>query len=132
MGILLAIHVLVTVFLILIVLVQKNEGGSSLFANSGGQGMFNARGTSNFLTKTTWVLASIFLVNCILMATLNSHKLKDSQTITDKLAEGSKAPHPGEDQRTSYSNDSEQSQTAESAEQIETQEGSSEEIEVQQ
>ncbi|MDR2458941.1 MAG: preprotein translocase subunit SecG [Holosporales bacterium] len=72
MGILLAIHVLVTIMLILIVLIQKNEGGSSLFANSGGGGMFNARGTSSILTKTTWTLATIFIVNCVIMATISS------------------------------------------------------------
>lgn len=98
MGILLAIHVLVTVFLILAILIQKNEGGSSLFANSGGSGMFNARGTSNILTKATWILASIFLCNCILMATLNSHKLQSARTITDQIQE--QQPHSGEDQRT--------------------------------
>ncbi len=83
MGILLAIHVLVTIFLILIVLIQKNEGGSSLFANSGGNGMFNARGTSNILTKATWVLSSIFLVNCVVMATIDSSNIKNAQTIID-------------------------------------------------
>ena len=84
MGILLAIHVLVTVFLILIVLIQKTEGGSSLFASGGGGSMFNARGTSNMLTKATWVLASIFLLNCIAMAAIDSSKIRNAQTIIDK------------------------------------------------
>lgn len=83
MGILLAIHVIVTILLILIVLIQKNEGGSSLFANSGGNGMFSARGTSNVLTKATWILASIFLVNCILMATIASSHMKSAESIID-------------------------------------------------
>lgn len=81
MGILLAIHVIVTIFLILVVLIQKNEGGSSLFANSGGNSMFNARGTSNILTKATWVLASIFLINCVIMATIDSAHMRNSETI---------------------------------------------------
>jgi len=88
MGILLAIHVLVTIFLILIVLIQKNEGGSSLFASSGGTGgMFNARGTSNIITKATWFLATLFLANCVLMATLDSSRMTESQTLLDKKAE---------------------------------------------
>lgn len=82
MGILLFIHILVTVFLILIVLIQKNEGGSSLFASGGSSSsMFNARGTSNMLTKATWALATIFLANCVLMAYLSSSHLKETQTI---------------------------------------------------
>lgn len=88
MGILLVIHVLVTVFLILIVLIQKNEGGSSLFASSGGtSGMFNARGTSNILTKATWVLATLFLVNCVLMATIDSSRLKKEQSLIETKQE---------------------------------------------
>ncbi|MDR2598522.1 MAG: preprotein translocase subunit SecG [Holosporales bacterium] len=81
MGILLAIHVLVTLFLILIVLIQKTEGGSSLFASGGSGNMFSARGASNMLTKATWVLASLFLANCVLMAVLASRDIENSQTI---------------------------------------------------
>jgi preprotein translocase subunit SecG len=88
MGILLFIHILVTVFLIVIVLIQKNDGGSSLFASGGSSSsMFNARGTSNMLTKTTWVLASIFLINCVLMAYLASSNIKKESTIVEKPVE---------------------------------------------
>lgn len=88
MGILLAIHILVTIFLILIVLIQKNEGGSSLFASSGGTGgMFNARGVSNVITKVTWFLATVFLVNCILMAAIDSSRIASSQSLIEKKAE---------------------------------------------
>jgi preprotein translocase subunit SecG len=83
MGILLAIHVIVTILLILIVLIQKNEGGSSLFATSGGSGMFNARGTSNVLTKATWILASIFIINCVVMAMIASSNIKNSGTLIE-------------------------------------------------
>jgi preprotein translocase subunit SecG len=84
MVMLLVIHVFVTLLLILIVLIQKNEGGSSLFASSGSGGMLSARGTSSLLTKITWTLATIFLVNCILMATLASKDIKKSQIIVKK------------------------------------------------
>ena len=103
MGILLAIHVLVTIFLILAVLIQKTEGGSSLFANSGGGSMFNARGTSNILTKATWILSSIFLVNCVIMATIASSNLKNSQTLFEKQQVEQTAP----------SNNNEEKNTAE-------------------
>jgi preprotein translocase subunit SecG len=88
MGILLFIHVLVTLFLIGIVLIQKNDGGSSLFASGGSSSsMFNARGTSNMLTKATWVLASIFLINCVLMAYLASSDIKKAATVVEKPVE---------------------------------------------
>ncbi|MDR1365189.1 MAG: preprotein translocase subunit SecG [Holosporales bacterium] len=96
MGILLALHVLVTIMLILIVLIQKNEGGSSLFANSGGGGMFNARGASNMLTKATWTLASIFIVNCVVMATLAS-RTGQVTLITKRAEETKKAAAESQD-----------------------------------
>jgi preprotein translocase subunit SecG len=83
MSILLAIHVLVTIFLILIILIQKNEGGSSLFATNASGGLFNARGTSNVLVKATWVLSSIFLINCVVMATIASSNIKEAQTVIE-------------------------------------------------
>lgn len=92
MGILIAIHVLITMFLILIVLIQKTEGGSSLFASGGSGNLFNARGTSNMLTKTTWVLASMFLINCIAMAAIDSSHIQNSQTIIDKSEKSAEEP----------------------------------------
>ncbi len=80
-GILIAIHVLITVLLIFVVLVQKSEGGSSLFASGAGNGMFTARGTSDILTKSTWILATVFLCNCILMAHISSKHIKDANSI---------------------------------------------------
>ena len=97
MRILLAIHVLVTVFLILIVLIQKTEGGSSLFASGGGGSMFNARGTSNMLTKATWVLASMFLLNCIAMAAIDSSRQQNAETIIDKSERSAEEPQQKQD-----------------------------------
>ncbi len=92
LGILLAVHVLVTMLLIFVVLVQKSEGGSSLFASGAGNGMFTARGTSDILTKSSWVLASIFLGNCILMAHISSKEIKETNSIivNQKLAKKTK------------------------------------------
>ncbi|MDR1289542.1 MAG: preprotein translocase subunit SecG [Holosporales bacterium] len=94
MSILLAIHVLVTLFLILVVLIQKTEGGSSLFASGGSGNMFSARGASNMLTKVTWVLASMFLANCVLMAYIASHDIENSQTLLGKRIQPKSDPQP--------------------------------------
>ena len=80
-GFLLALHVVVTILLLFIILIQKSEGGSSLFSSGSGTSMFNARGTSSMLTKATWGLAAIFLLNCILMAHISANKVKASSTI---------------------------------------------------
>lgn len=107
MGILLAIHVLVTLMLIIVVLVQKTEGGSSLFASSGSGGMFTARGASNIMTKVTWVLASLFLFNCVLMAVLESHKTSEVQSI---LTENRKVSDDDSEEEEGSSSDEEVSE----------------------
>lgn len=99
MGILLFIHILVTVFLIFVVLIQKNEGGSSLFASGGSSSsMFNARGTSNMLTKATWILATVFLANCVLMAYLASSNIEKSQSIVSTTSSSSDNSVQAEDE----------------------------------
>lgn len=75
---LLVLHVIVVLLLIGIILIQKSEGGLGLGTGGGSQNMFTARGAANFLTRTTSVLAAIFLANCVLMSTLTNSKLKQS------------------------------------------------------
>jgi preprotein translocase subunit SecG len=83
MSILLALHIIVTALLIMIILIQKNDGGSSLFASSGSGSLLSARGASNLLTKATWALATIFLVNCVVMAVIASKDIKGRNTIIE-------------------------------------------------
>jgi preprotein translocase subunit SecG len=39
------------------------------------------------LTKATWILASIFLMNCVLMAYLASSSIKEAETVMEKPVE---------------------------------------------
>lgn len=80
-GLLLAIQIIITILLILIILVQKSEGGSNLFASGSSNSMFTARGTSNMLTKATWILAALFIINCISMAHISASNIKATNTI---------------------------------------------------
>ncbi len=82
---LLILHVIVILLLIGIILIQKSEGGLGLgTAGGGGQGMFTARGTANFLTRATAVLATIFFVNCLLMSALTNLEIKKTTSILQK------------------------------------------------
>ncbi|MEG9884970.1 MAG: preprotein translocase subunit SecG [Hyphomicrobiales bacterium] len=59
-SVLLIVHIVVTVTLIAVVLLQRSEGGA--LGIGGGGGMFSARGAGNVLTKSTVVLAMVFLL----------------------------------------------------------------------
>jgi preprotein translocase subunit SecG len=72
MAILIVIHVFVTITLIGVVLIQRSEGGGLGIGSSQGMGAFmSGRGTANLLTRTTAVLAAIFLSLSLTMAVLN-------------------------------------------------------------
>ncbi|HSU05207.1 MAG TPA: preprotein translocase subunit SecG [Acetobacteraceae bacterium] len=72
MAILMVVHVFVTIALIGVVLIQRSEGGGLGIGSSQGMGAFmSGRGTANLLTRTTAILAAVFLGLSLSMAVLN-------------------------------------------------------------
>ena len=72
-GLLIAIQILVSVLLVVSILLQNAKGGG-LAGVAGGMGsstVFGGRQAANFLQKATTILATLFLVNCLLMALLS-------------------------------------------------------------
>jgi preprotein translocase subunit SecG len=70
--VLLIIHLFVTIALIGVVLIQRSEGGGLGIGTSQGMGSFmSGRGTANLLTRTTAVLAAIFMSLSLTLALLN-------------------------------------------------------------
>jgi preprotein translocase subunit SecG len=69
--VLLIVHLFVTLALIGVVLIQRNEGGGLGIGSSQGMGSFmTGRGTANLLTRTTSILATIFLLLSLVLALL--------------------------------------------------------------
>ena len=70
--VLLVVHLLVTLALIGVVLIQRSEGGGLGVGTSQGMGSFmSGRGTANLLTRTTAILAAAFFVLSMGLALLN-------------------------------------------------------------
>ena len=73
-SILLIIQLFVTVALIGIVLIQRSEGGGLGLGSGQGMGSFmTGRGTANLLTRTTAVLATLFMALSLVLALLYKH-----------------------------------------------------------
>ena len=69
---LLVIHLIVTVALIGVVLLQRSEGGGLGIGSSQGMGSFmSGRGTANLLTRTTAILGAIFFALSLTLAIIN-------------------------------------------------------------
>jgi preprotein translocase subunit SecG len=63
-NILLIIHLIIAVFLIAVVLLQRSEGGA-LGIGGGGGGLVSQRGAATALSKVTWGLAIAFIVTSL-------------------------------------------------------------------
>lgn len=88
------LHILVCLMLMLVVLIQPGKSGG-LGAALGGAGatqIFGGRGAGNFLTRTTWIAASIFFLTSVTLAYLST---STGDTLED-LAKSSQAA-PGKD-----------------------------------
>ena len=83
LDILLVILVLDCIALAGVILLQRSEGGA-LGMGGGPAGMFTARGAGDLLTRTTWILATVFFVLSLGITLLAGHGRTDS-SITDRL-----------------------------------------------
>jgi len=70
--VLLVLHFFVAAALIGVVLLQRSEGGGLGIGSSQGMGSFmSGRGTANLLTRTTGVLAAIFMALALVLGLLS-------------------------------------------------------------
>jgi len=88
-------YVLIAIAMVALILVQKGAGATAGAAfGSGASGtVFGSRGAGNFLTRTTWVLATLFCTISLLMAVLVSRMSADPESDLGVLA---KAPEVSE------------------------------------
>jgi preprotein translocase subunit SecG len=64
-------QVFLAVGLIGVVLLQRSEGGGLGVGSSGGMGSFmSVRGTANFMTRVTGILAALFMLTCLTLAVI--------------------------------------------------------------
>ena len=83
LGILLTIHIIVCICLIAVVLMQRSEGGA-LGMGGGPSGFMSARGAGDLLTRTTWILGTIFFILSLAL-TLLSGRERASDSVVDRM-----------------------------------------------
>lgn len=103
-NILLIVQIVVSVAMIALILMQHGKGADAGAAfGSGASGtVFGSRGSGNFLSRSTAILATIFFVNCIALAWLVANRttatggsIMDSvptSTVAPKVAPAVPAP----------------------------------------
>lgn len=83
-----ALHVLLCIFLVLIILLQPGKGGDvgAAFGGGGGSGsVFGPRGPANLLQTATTVVAIMFMGTSITLAYYSSQKMLSSANVEDEL-----------------------------------------------
>ena len=90
------IHVVICLLLIVAVLMQAGKGGGLAGALGGGlssSSVLGGRTATTFLTKTTAVLAGVFMVLCLLQSiTYEAPAANDGTTATERMLEQSGEP----------------------------------------
>ncbi len=81
----LVVHLLITVALIGVVLVQKSEGGGLGIGGGTMGGFMTARGSANLLTRTTAILAAVFFCTSLILAIMAGTKGGSSSSMFDRL-----------------------------------------------
>jgi preprotein translocase subunit SecG len=108
LSFLLAVHFVLTISIIGLILLQKHDSDGALGSSGGGaaSGMFSVRGQANLLTRTTAVLMTIFILNCLLMAKVVK-RVPQKESIIDRVASesvsaaSSDAATPNEEEKSS-------------------------------
>jgi preprotein translocase subunit SecG len=84
------LHVLVCVFLIAVVLLQRGKGAEmgAVFGGGASSTVFGSRGAGNFLTKMTTASATLFMITSLSLSYVSTDQAGD------KLFEGGVAEEP--------------------------------------
>jgi preprotein translocase subunit SecG len=96
--ILIVIDVLSAVGIIGLVLLQQGKGADmgAAFGSGASQSLFGARGSANFLTRTTAILATIFFATNLGLAVLSAKQTREpavTQSVVQEVEQaGSEAP----------------------------------------
>ncbi|MEL7311519.1 MAG: preprotein translocase subunit SecG [Pseudomonadota bacterium] len=90
-------HAAVSIALIALILMQRGKGadaGASFGAGASGT-VFGARGSANFLSRATAILATLFFANCLALAWLATQRGAPSSSVADDIV--IEAPATGDD-----------------------------------
>ena len=87
-NILLTLNVVLAIILIILVLIQKSEGGALGIGISQENFMFS-RTAGDFFTKATAVVATLFIICSLCLTIVSRGDLKPTESVIDKIEENS-------------------------------------------
>ena len=85
-NILLTLNIIFAILLIIMILLQKSEGGALGIGVSQESFMFS-RSASNFFTKATAIIATLFIICSLSLTIIGRKDLPTSTSVIDKIEE---------------------------------------------
>ena len=85
-NILLTLNIIFAIILIILILLQKSEGGALGIGVSQESFMFS-RSASNFFTKATAIIATLFIICSLSLTIIGRKDLPSSTSVIDKIEE---------------------------------------------
>ena len=87
-NILLVLNIVFAILLVILVLIQKSEGGALGIGVSQDNFMFS-RSAGNFLTRATAIIATLFIICSIALTIISRGDLVPTSSVLDKIEENS-------------------------------------------
>ena len=87
-NILLVLNVILAILLVIIILLQKSEGGALGIGVSQDNFMFS-RSAGDFFTKATAIIATLFIICSLSLTVISRQDLIPSTSVIDKIEENS-------------------------------------------
>ena len=81
-NLILLINITSAILLIIVILLQKSEGGA-LGLGASQDSFISSRSASNFLSKTTGIIATIFIITSILMTVLSQKEISRTSVLEE-------------------------------------------------
>lgn len=94
-AVLITVYLIIVIAMIVVILLQRSEGGGLGMGTAGSNGLMTVRGSANLLTRTTGILAALFMATAIgltIISDLDRGTESILQRAADGVGEGADAP----------------------------------------
>tara|TARA_B100000780_G_scaffold263772_1_gene217910 strand:- start:33 stop:341 length:309 start_codon:yes stop_codon:yes gene_type:complete len=85
-SILLSVNIILAVLLVIVILLQRSEGGA-LGLGVSQDNFTTSRTAGNFLTKFTSILAVFFIITSVVLVSISQDEIKEIQSVIDSEKE---------------------------------------------
>ena len=91
-NIVLTLNIILAILLVIVVLLQKSDGGA-LGIGVSQESFISSRSAGNFLTKTTAIIATLFIITSVSL-TIISNEGRSSSSVLEKIEEKQDSSEP--------------------------------------